>query len=581
MLLTKIDTMVEIIGKKKTARFEELGKELKMDPGAIERIARILESAHLVDINYPLNPFSKPTVVLVKAKEQEEELTLSGKKVETYPINDSSGGKIAEVEILFSQEEKRNVYFVHLPRLSSWTRAFLDFIKSETTKNLPLLGVERTQEEVHREMNERAAAVRRLISAELTIDSDALRVLTKIAMDEMYGLGELETLISDPMLEEIILNSAKNPVSVYHRVYGWMKTNIFLKSEEEVENYSSQIARKVGRQITNLTPILDAHLVTGDRANATLYPISTSGNSLTLRLFAREPWSIVKFASDEVHSMSVDMAAMLWQAVHYEMNVIVAGGTASGKTSALNSLVSLIPPYQRVVTIEDTRELVLPTYQWNWIPLATRAPNPEGLGEISMLDLVVNSLRMRPDRIVMGEIRRKKEAEVLFEAMHTGHSVYGTIHADTADQVIKRLVEPPIELPPTEVEDIHLLLVQYRDRRKNIRRTLELAEVMPGAKVPEVNHVYKWRPRTDTFESVRAPNRYVEQMNLHTGFTSKEVADDQHSKATVLQWMTKNKFFRVDDVGRVMKTYYADEAGLVSAVEKGLKPERILGEVAK
>ena len=581
MLLTKIDKMVEIIGKKKKARFDELGKELRMDPSALERLARILESAGLLDITYPLNPFSRPTVALLKTKEQEEEEVPSGKKVDSYPINDSSGGKVAEVEINFSEEEKRNVYFVHLPKLSVWTRSFLDFIKTETTKTLPLLGVERTKEEVQREMGERDTAIRRLISAEMTVDQETLRIITKIAMNEMYGLGELEMLISDPMLEEIIINSSKTPISVYHRSYGWMKTNILVKSEEDVENFSSQIARKVGRQITNLTPILDAHLVTGDRANATLYPISTSGNSLTLRLFAREPWSIVKFASNEVRSMSMDMAAMLWQAVHYEMNVLVAGGTASGKTSALNSLVSLIPPYQRVVTIEDTRELVLPSYQWNWVPLATRAPNPEGLGEITMLDLVINSLRMRPDRIVMGEIRRKREAEVLFEAMHTGHSVYGTIHADTADQVVKRLVEPPIELPPAEVEDIHLLLVQYRDRRKNIRRTLELVEVMPGGKVIELNHIYKWRARTDTFENVRAPNRYIEQMNLHTGFTSKEVAEDQHSKAEVLQWMDKNKLYKVDDVGKVMKSYYTDEASLVRAVEKGLKAEKVLEEVGQ
>jgi flagellar protein FlaI len=130
--------------------------------------------------------------------------------------------------------------------------------------------------------------------------------------------------------------------------------------------------------------------------------------------------------------MTPDMAALLWQAMQYEMNVLVAGGTASGKTSALNGLVALVQPFQRILTIEDTRELMLPTYQWNWIPMITRLPNPEGLGEVTMLDLLVNALRMRPDRIVMGEIRRKREAEVLFEAMHTGHSVYSTMHADTS-----------------------------------------------------------------------------------------------------------------------------------------------------
>jgi flagellar protein FlaI len=344
------------------------------------------------------------------------------------------------------------------------------------------------------------------------------------------------------------------------------------------ERSGARIARKVGRQITILNPILDAHLVTGDRVNATKYPISTAGNSLTLRLFARNPWTLISLIKEDVKSMSVEMAALLWQAIHYEMNIIVSGGTASGKTSALNSLVALIPPHQRVITIEDTRELVLPKYQWNWVPMSTRAPNPEGLGEVTMLDLVVNALRMRPDRIVMGEIRRKREAEVLFEAMHTGHSVYGTIHADTGEQVIKRLTEPPIEVPPGEVEDIHLVLVQYRDRRKNLRRSLELSEVVPGAKGPELNYLYKWRARTDAFDKVRSPHRYVEIMNLHTGMTERETSEDQQKKMKVLQWMIDNELENVNDVGRVMKNYYADEGGLIKGIEKKQKPDKILGE---
>jgi len=262
--------------------------------------------------------------------------------------------------------------------------------------------------------------------------------------------------------------------------------------------------------------------------------------------------------------------------VHYEMNIVIAGGTASGKTSALNSLLALIQPFQRIVTIEDTRELALPSYQWNWVPMVTRQPNPEGYGEVTMLDLVINSLRMRPDRIVMGEIRRKKEAEVLFEAMHTGHSVYSTLHADTGPQVIKRLLEPPIEVPPAEVEDIHLLLVQYRDRRRNIRRTLAISELVPGVGEPELNRIYNWKPRTDTFEMVRTPRRYMQELNLHTGLTEKEIKNDQGDKAKILEWMVKNKLQSVDDVGKVMKMYYADEASILKAAKKGTDPSKVL-----
>jgi flagellar protein FlaI len=270
------------------------------------------------------------------------------------------------------------------------------------------------------------------------------------------------------------------------------------------------------------------------------------------------------------------MAALLWQAMQYEMNVLVAGGTASGKTSALNGLVALVQPYQRIVTIEDTRELILPSYQWNWVPLVTRMPNPEGMGEVTMLDLLVNSLRMRPDRIVMGEIRRKNEAEVLFEAMHTGHSVYSTIHADTGSQVLKRLIEPPIEVPESEVEDLHLILVQYRDRRKNIRRTLELSEVVTGAGGPELNRIYNWKPRDDTFQYVKAPHRYMQELNLHTGFSESECNQDLKDKATILTWMEKNNLEHIEDVGRVMKLFYAEPETIVGAAEKGTPASKVL-----
>jgi flagellar protein FlaI len=579
MLRTDIDKMIELIGKKKRIGFKDLGKQLKWKADTVERIARVLEKGGILDLHYSLNPISKPWISLLDVKEEKFDDSFDGKKVEAYSIEDPyAGHNIAEVDIYYSKDEKRNRYFIHLPRLSPYTRAFLEHIKNETARKIPLSGIEKTKDEMKNDLLMRTSTVRELIKAELNPEEDALNTLTSIAMNEMYGLSNIELLIADKNLEEIVINSSKVPVAVYHRKLGWMKTNILLHNEVESENYSSQIARKVGRQVTILNPILDAHLLTGDRVNATLYPISTAGNSITLRLFARNPWTMVSLISDQVKSMSIEMAALLWQALHYEMNVLVSGGTASGKTSALNSLVALIPPHQRVITIEDTRELVLPKYQWNWVPMATRAPNPEGLGEIGMLDLVVNALRMRPDRIIMGEIRRKREAEVLFEAMHTGHSVYGTIHADTGEQVIKRLIEPPIEVPPGEVEDIHLVLVQYRDRRLNLRRTLELSEIIPGAKGPELNYLYKWRARNDTFDKIRSPHRYIEMMNLHTGLTEREVDEDQANKAKVLEWMLKNNQSNVDDVGRVMKTYYADEDSLIKAVNKKQKPDKALGE---
>ena len=168
----------------------------------------------------------------------------------------------------------------------------------------------------------------------------------------------------------------------------------------------------------------------------------------------------------------------MWLAIQNELSILVAGGTGSGKTSMLNVVSNFFPPNQRIISIEDTRELILPN-NLHWVPLETRLPNPEGKGEITMLDLLVNRLRMRPDRIIVGEIRRQREAQVVLEAMHTGHSVYATIHANNADEVIVRLTNPPIDIPKPMISSLSLILVQSRNRRTGKRRTLQIAEVTP------------------------------------------------------------------------------------------------------
>jgi len=573
---TKIEEMVRLVQKKGRANFREISKALSWDEQYVEKVALILEKANLAKTHYPINIFESPYISIAPEQKTSAVLGDSGKVMEEYEISPREGHVLGTAKIYRSETERRPAYQLTLPKISVYMRAYLEYLKEAISRKMPATSEEKSEELVEENFLVRYAAISGMISTELSPEPSALETLTDTALNEMYGLGELEALIGDQKLEEIVINSATVPVAVYHRKFGWLKTDVTMPSESEIENFAQQIARKVGRQISTLSPVLDAHLGTGDRVNATLFPISSHGNTITLRLFARNPWTIVTFIKPEVRAMSVDIAALLWQAMQYEMNVLVAGGTASGKTSALNGLVSLVQPFQRIITIEDTRELMLPTYQWNWVPLVTRMPNPEGLGEVTMLDLLVNSLRMRPDRIVMGEIRRKNEAEVLFEAMHTGHSVYSTIHADTGSQVLKRLTEPPIEVPGAEVEDLHLILVQYRDRRKNIRRTLELSEVITGAGGPELNRIYSWKPRDDEFQYVKPPHRYMQELNLHTGFSEQECNDDLKDKVSVLNWMGKNNLENIEDVGRVMKLFYSEPDTIIDAAAKGTIASKVL-----
>jgi len=499
------------------------------------------------------------------------------KLLETYTVY--SDKVPAVVHIWDIADEIVPLYEISLPVIGVATNAALNSLIAELAKTVPVDVESVTDTESSEKLkNEFYGKTLSHIKKRLpSISVGDAEVFAGILVHKMYGLGDIELVLSDDLLEEVVINGVKQPVSIYHRKHGWCKTTMQLNSEEDIYNLSSQIGRKVGTEITSLNPVMDAHLLSGDRVASTLFPISTAGNTITIRRFARTPWTVTHFCSPEFNTFSKEIAAVVWQAMQYELNVLVAGGTASGKTSFLNTLCSFIPPKQRVISIEDTRELNLPKpLHWNWVPLTSRNANPEGQGQVTMLDLIVASLRMRPDRIVVGEIRRREQAETLFEAMHTGHSVYATMHADNAEQVKRRLLEPPIEIPSAEIESLHLVVVQYRDRRRGLRRTLELAEVLTDNEELELNYLYRWIPRNDKFEKINDSVRLVEDINLHTGMTVKEINADLKEKQDVLQWMINNKITDIHKVGEVMELYYKTPDFLLRGIAKKYSPEKII-----
>lgn len=483
-----------------------------------------------------------------------------------------------DVKIARTSEEFVPTYNLSMPKLEKGTLILLDKIKGSVISEIPIKVTEllnpKTFEELKRKFFTKSLE---LMDQQLPqVEPEKKQFLAGILVHEMLGLGDLEMLLSDGNLEEIVINSSKEPAWVYHKKFGWLKTNITIPAEGQIQNYAASIARKVGRQITTLDPLLDAHLITGDRVNATLFPISTIGNTLTIRMFRRKPWTITDFIQNK--TISSDVTALIWLAVQYEISMIISGGTASGKTSFLGSIMPFIQPNQRVISIEDTRELNLPKFL-HWVPLTTREPNPEGKGEVGMLDLLVNSLRMRPDRIVVGEIRRQRQAEVLFEAMHTGHSVYATLHADTVDQTYRRLVNPPINVPETLLEALDLIVTMFRDRRSGIRRIYEVAELVPptGTKTGVTPRIlFKWDARKDSILRYQKSHRLMNKLEMHTGMTIKEIEDDLKNKEMILDWMVKNNVNTIDGVGKVVAEYYRDPKNILDIVYKNEKAEKLI-----
>ncbi len=469
------------------------------------------------------------------------------KIIDTYEliVNDI----VVDVSIITKEDEAVPVYKISITNISDVTKIILEKIRdefvAEGTKKL-------TEEESIYNIQEqfRESILKLLAKYFPDADRKTMDMLINYILQQNIGLGNLDILLKDTNLEEIVINSAQDPVWVYHRRYGWLKTNVLVPSEARIRHYSTIIGRDVGKEITVLNPLMDAHLKTGDRVNATLSPISSKGNTLTIRKFAVKPWAITDFIRE--NTISYEGAALLWMAVQNELSVIIAGGTASGKTSMLNGISNFFPPNQRIISIEDTRELVLPE-TLHWVPLETRLPNPEGKGGIQMLDLIVNSLRMRPDRILVGEIRRKQEAEVLFEAMHTGHSVYGTLHANNVKETINRLINPPIDLPKQLLSAISLVVVQHINRRTSKRRTLQIAEILPNGE-PRV--LMQLNPAKGVLEVVNEPLAILETLNLYTGLSKDQIYEDLQSKITILKWMLAKRIVDVNRIGLIMSKYY-------------------------
>lgn len=488
---------------------------------------------------------------------------------ETFGVLDSYNYVANDVKVSVTIERLESDFVPHyrtsLHSLSPTTQLVLERIRQELISTLELGPIDVAERRDPLGMDpQMKETIARLVKKYFPdTDEKTLAFFSAMVLQRSFGLGEMEALMHDNNLEEVAVNSSTEPVWVYHRKWGWLKTNIQIQSEEKIRQYATMIGRKVGRQLNILEPLMDANMDTGDRVNATLAPLSTQGNTITLRKFASKPWTITDMIMNK--TITVSAAALIWEAIQYELSVLIAGGTATGKTSFLNSLSALFPPNQRIITIEDTRELQLPKFL-QWIPMVTRLANQEGKGSVEMLDLLVNSLRMRPDRIIVGEIRRKREAEVLFEAIHTGHSVYATVHANNAQETITRLTNPPIELPKSMLPALSMIVVQYRNRRTGIRRTFQIAEI---TKESDPNVLMQYDIQHDKMKPMHKSISLMQTLHLYTGISPKELHRHLAEKESILNLLVQKKINDVDEVGKIMAKYYTGGAEAVRKYVNG------------
>ncbi len=334
-----------------------------------------------------------------------------------------------------------------------------------------------TPEQVHAEVSRLAEAVLAQENMPLSV-SERDRLVNDV-QHELFGLGPLEPLLKDPTISDILVNSHD---TIYIERRGRIEsTNVRFKDDEHLMRVIERIVSSVGRRIDESSPMVDARLQDGSRVNAIIPPLSIDGPVLSIRRFGSDPLRMVSLIENQ--ALTKDIADMLQMVVHARLNVLISGGTGAGKTTLLNALSAFIPENERIVTIEDSAELQL--QQPHVVRLETRPPNIEGRGEVTQRDLVRNSLRMRPDRIVIGEVRGGEAIDML-QAMNTGHDgSLTTIHANTPRDALARL-ETMIQMTGMRLSDRAMrqqvasainLVVQVARLSDGSRRVTSISEI--------------------------------------------------------------------------------------------------------
>ena len=469
--------------------------------------------------------------------------------------------------VIYSNNELINTYEVGILEVGDYTKIIIEKIKEDLLRE----GIFETSDEDYDYTSLKRAYVKKvneLLKYYLPMLSteEKEKIVTYIVQKSL-DLGFVDILIADHHIEELTINGPDSSVMIYHRKFGWLKTNLKFLEDDEIKNIATRIALENKKFFSNLNPLLDAHLSGGHRVNATLDSVSTKGSSITIRRFSDTPWTVTDLVNSETTSPLA--LALMWIAIENEFSLIVAGGTGSGKTSYLNAISTFIQASQRIISVEDTREIRLPEYA-HWVPMEARQPNQEGKGGVSMLDLIVNSLRMRPDRIVIGEIRKKEEAEVLFEAMRTGHSVYGTFHANNANETVLRLSSAPIEIPKITLTALGLVVVQHRDRKSGKRLTLQIAEI---DKDGNESVVMQYNPKTKKQEFKKKPEKLINHLEEFQGISEKEFFRDIKKRAAIMQYLAKKNINDINEVGRIINKYYNEPEKLISQIKEEMKTQ--------
>jgi len=377
----------------------------------------------------------------------------------------------------------------------------------------------------------------------IELDREQKNYLYKLIESIAFGFGPLNTILADDSIEEVSLAglTARNPVRVFEKNYGWIETNLYYSSEQTVKDLVNRMARKIGRRLSMQTPKINAVLPDGSRLNATIKPVSFTGPSFTIRKFKEEPFTPLDLI--ENNTFTAELMAFIWMALESDASIVVAGNTGSGKTTTLNSLFSFVPRNERIIVAEETPEIKLP--HRHLIKLNTI----ESLG-IGMQELITDTLRMRPDRIIVGEIRSREEINAFIDTMLAGQGKgsYATFHAQSSQEAITRMKNYGII--DLDLQSIDLLLIQKRwtqvnlkrKQRKETRKIIEASEILLQGNQIKINKLYEFNYKKNELEKKNQGIKAMQKIMNCLGLSKRKAEKEIKRRERILKKMLPEKY---------------------------------------
>ncbi len=385
---------------------------------------------------------------------------------------------------------------------------------------------------------------------------------------DLVGFGKIDSLMRDPNIEDISCDGVNKPVYIWHRTFESIETNLQFESDEDLDNLVVKLVHMAGKHVSSAFPIVDASLP-GKHRLAVAYrrEITPFGTAFTIRKFRDDPYSIIDLIN--IGTFTEEMAAYLWICLENHASVMVLGGTAAGKTTALNALGCLIKPGSKIMTIEETAELNLS--HENWVSLISRQSYGLGgssVGEVALFDLVKTCMRHRPDLMIVGEVRGQ-EAYVLFQALATGHGGMCTMHAENVQSAVRRLTQKPMDISPAYIPLMNIVMSVQRvhlvknGEKRAYRRVLQVNEIEDYEKYV---HPFKWDPIKDEQILDLDSSFLLTNISERLGLTRKQLLEEMNRRSEVLRWMRQKNIRSYKEVATIIAEYYARPKDILEKV---------------